>query len=231
MVSAVEILANLTLLLDLTLLASLGLYGYTKILGKRPEIFGLLEKTENVLNCFGNELVFLLSLTASSGSLYMSQILGWTPCMLCWVQRAFIYPIAVVSGLFLISNYIERQEIFGFKKESFRDFGIAAFFLAASYWNKFFLLGFTVFLAVKFFLEDIRMKDHVLPLATLGLPVSIYHALDQRLVQFSEAGCSIFEVSCKTKYTFHYDYITIPVMAATALMAIIVVMWKFSKEE
>ncbi len=230
MVSVVEVLANLTLLLDLTLIAALGLYGYTKIFGNKPELFGLLEKAERVLNRFGNELVFLLSLTATSGSLYMSQILGWTPCMLCWIQRAFIYPIAVISGLFLASKYINRQEIFGFRKESFRDFGIAAFFLAASYWNKFFLLGFTVFLVAKFFLEDIRMKDYVLPLATLGLPVSIYHALDQRIVQFSEAGCSLFEVSCKTKYTFHYEYITIPVMAATALMAIIVLMWKYSDE-
>lgn len=230
MVSVAEFLAHGVLLLDLVLIASLFVYGYSRIFGKLPALFGLTEKIDSLLRNYTNHLVFLIAITATSGSLYMSQVLGWTPCLLCWIQRAFVYPIAVISGVFLLFGLTDRKEIFGFSKTSIRDLLVAAFFLAASFWQKYFLLGFAVFIAVKFLLEDIRLKDYVLPLATLGLPVSIYHSLDQRLVQFSEAGCSIMEVSCQTKYTFHFGYITIPVMAATALILVLVLMWKFSEE-
>jgi hypothetical protein len=51
----------------------------------------------------------------------------------------------------------------------------------------------------------------------------------QRFDQFSSAGCSITAVSCSTEYTFHYGYITIPVMAFTAFMVIILVLWRFDE--
>ena len=38
------------------------------------------------------------------GSLYMSEIEGFIPCRLCWVQRGFMYPLAV----FLIVASIRR---------------------------------------------------------------------------------------------------------------------------
>lgn len=33
---------------------------------------------------------------ASLGSLYLSEVKGFVPCLLCWVQRGFMYPLAVL---------------------------------------------------------------------------------------------------------------------------------------
>lgn len=35
-------------------------------------------------------------ITATLGSLYYSEIVGFVPCQLCWFQRIFAYPLAVV---------------------------------------------------------------------------------------------------------------------------------------
>ena len=48
-------------------------------------------------------IVFIQSLLGVVGSLYMSQILRFTPCVLCWYQRIFMYPIllVVIVGILL----------------------------------------------------------------------------------------------------------------------------------
>lgn len=49
---------------------------------------------------------FIISLASIFGSLFFSEIMKFPPCNLCWYQRIFIYPIAliVLSGLFLGSK-------------------------------------------------------------------------------------------------------------------------------
>lgn len=49
------------------------------------------------------ELAAAVAVTATLGSLYLSEIVGYEPCRLCWIQRGFMYPAAVllVVGLFL----------------------------------------------------------------------------------------------------------------------------------
>ncbi len=47
---------------------------------------------------------FLISLGAVVGSLFYSEIAGFDPCKLCWLQRIFIYPQAVLFGVALIKN-------------------------------------------------------------------------------------------------------------------------------
>ncbi len=42
-------------------------------------------------------LVLLISLTAMLGSLYFSEIVGLTPCELCWYQRILMYPIVLLT--------------------------------------------------------------------------------------------------------------------------------------
>ena len=77
------------------------------------------------------------------------------------------------------------------------------------------------------FLERDDIKDYVMSLTLIGIPLALYHALIQRYEQFHSAGCSIAAVSCSTEYTFHYGYITIPVMALTAFLVITVVLWRY----
>jgi disulfide bond formation protein DsbB len=41
------------------------------------------------------EFAAAVAVTATAGSLYLSEVVGYTPCQLCWVQRAFMYPAAL----------------------------------------------------------------------------------------------------------------------------------------
>lgn len=36
------------------------------------------------------------ALVATSGSLFLSEILHWTPCVLCWYQRIMMYPLLLI---------------------------------------------------------------------------------------------------------------------------------------
>lgn len=45
---------------------------------------------------FGTWLVALLS---SAAVLFVGEVMGQAPCNLCWFQRAFMFPLAIVLGL------------------------------------------------------------------------------------------------------------------------------------
>jgi disulfide bond formation protein DsbB len=47
-------------------------------------------------------IVFFLSLSALLGSLYLSEALGYLPCLLCWYQRILAYPLVLISGVALL---------------------------------------------------------------------------------------------------------------------------------
>lgn len=49
-------------------------------------------------------LIFLITAGASFGSLFLSDIMGYLPCKLCWYQRIFIYPQVIISGVALFAN-------------------------------------------------------------------------------------------------------------------------------
>ncbi len=44
---------------------------------------------------------FLIALSSVVGSLYYSEIVGFEPCKLCWLQRVFIYPQVIILGMAL----------------------------------------------------------------------------------------------------------------------------------
>lgn len=41
----------------------------------------------------------LVAAVATAGSLYFSEVMGLTPCDLCWYQRILMYPLVVVLGV------------------------------------------------------------------------------------------------------------------------------------
>lgn len=49
---------------------------------------------------------FTISLTCILGSLFFSEVMKFPPCNLCWYQRLFVYPIALIilAGLYLRSK-------------------------------------------------------------------------------------------------------------------------------
>ena len=44
-------------------------------------------------------LAWTIALFSSLAVLFIGEVLGQTPCVLCWFQRAFMFPIAIVLGL------------------------------------------------------------------------------------------------------------------------------------
>lgn len=167
-------LSTATLLLDIALIGTLGVFAAKKA----GYEFGYFNTIEELISENTTEIVFAVSTIATLGSLYFSNVLGYEPCRLCWFQRIFMYPIAVISGSAL-------------------------------------------------FLDKSDLKDYAMPLALIGAPIGFYHSMIQRFEQFTSSGCSVTAVSCSTEYTFHYGYITIPVMALTAFLVIIFVLWRF----
>jgi disulfide bond formation protein DsbB len=41
-------------------------------------------------------IAFIISLIASLGSLFFSEILHFVPCSMCWYQRIFMYPLVLI---------------------------------------------------------------------------------------------------------------------------------------
>ncbi len=46
---------------------------------------------------YGLWAMFAITATATAGSLYFSESVGFAPCKLCWYQRIAMYPIAVIT--------------------------------------------------------------------------------------------------------------------------------------
>lgn len=44
-------------------------------------------------------LAFLVAAVCTGGSLYLSEVANFRPCFLCWVQRGFMYPLAVILAV------------------------------------------------------------------------------------------------------------------------------------
>lgn len=47
-------------------------------------------------------VAFGMALIATLSGLFLSEVLHWTPCVLCWYQRILMYPLVVVIGVGVI---------------------------------------------------------------------------------------------------------------------------------
>lgn len=113
--------------------------------------------------------------TATLGSLYLSEVAGYIPCDLCWVQRIFMYPLAVITTVALIRRR------------------------GADLWA------------------------YAVPLAAIGLPISIWHIVIQRLP--AAGGACDPAVPCSSIWIERFGFVTIPVMAGAAFLLVLVAGW------
>ncbi len=49
-------------------------------------------------------IAWITALAATAGSLYFSEVLGFTPCILCWYQRIAMYPLVLIIGIGIIKK-------------------------------------------------------------------------------------------------------------------------------
>ena len=124
---------------------------------------------------------FLVALGAVSMSLFYSNVIGFPPCELCWIQRIFLYP-----QLILFSMELYKRD------RSIVDFSIV--------------------------------------FALLGTITSIYHVYIERGGE-SALPCAainaVNQVSCATRYVYEFSYVTIPVMALTLSLFLIIILWNY----
>ncbi len=50
------------------------------------------------LRTYGILFAFVVSLVATGGSLFLSEVMGYIPCDLCWYQRILMYPLVLLLG-------------------------------------------------------------------------------------------------------------------------------------
>ncbi|MDO6449437.1 disulfide oxidoreductase [Oceanobacillus profundus] len=62
---------------------------------------------------------WIVSVVATLGSLYFSEIRGFIPCELCWYQRILMYPFALILGIatfnsdFRVKKYVLPMAVIG----------------------------------------------------------------------------------------------------------------------
>jgi len=69
----------------------------------RPLSLGKFKVTE-IVSQNAYLFVFIVSLVATLGSLFYSEVAKYTPCELCWYQRIFMYPQTVMFFIALYKN-------------------------------------------------------------------------------------------------------------------------------
>lgn len=93
------------------------------------------------------------------------------------------------------------------------------------WYQRIFMYPLVVILAVGTVFRKENVRDFVIPLSLMGLAISIYHYPIQ-LGAMSSPGCSQFATSCSMTYTQMFGYVTVPMMAATAFITVLVLIWK-----
>lgn len=58
-------------------------------------------------------ICWLIAATSTLGSLFVSEVMGLKPCVLCWYQRIFMYPLVVIFlvGLFPLDRSVFRYAL------------------------------------------------------------------------------------------------------------------------
>ena len=49
-------------------------------------------------------LAWLIASSASAGALFLGEVMGMTPCVLCWYQRIAMFPLVVILGIGLLDT-------------------------------------------------------------------------------------------------------------------------------
>ena len=122
---------------------------------------------------FARPLSAAIATTCMLGSLYFSEIVNYKPCRLCWFQRGFMYPLAILLVIFTV-------------------------------------------------LKTRRIGRIVAPLAAIGASISLYHWLLERFPDNLDSGVCSKDVPCEFVWFELFGFVTLPFMALTGFLAIIV---------
>src|SRR5690625_17102 len=118
-------------------------------------------------------LVWAIALLAMMGSVFYSEVMGYEPCELCWVQRILMYPLVVIYGVAALKKNV--------------SIGLPGLILSG-----------------------------------IGMFVSIYHYMIQKLPALQESRGMCGTVPCNLQYVKYFGFVTIPFLAGTAFILMFV---------
>ncbi|WP_223068558.1 disulfide oxidoreductase [Paenibacillus caui] len=61
-------------------------------------------RSSSLIRDYAIYMAWIVSIAATAGSLYLSEILHYQPCRLCWFQRIFMYPQVILLGIAAYRN-------------------------------------------------------------------------------------------------------------------------------
>ncbi|MDP4104037.1 MAG: disulfide oxidoreductase [Bacillota bacterium] len=125
---------------------------------------------------------WIAAVIATLGSLYFSEVLHFIPCTLCWYQRIFMYPLAIILG-------------------------------------------------VAFYRNDRGIYRYSLPLSIIGMVISGYHILLQKVPYLQQFEMCKTGVPCSKDYLNLLGFLTIPMMAFTAFTIITICLVILARSE
>lgn len=144
-------------------------------------LFARFKPALKMLSKYAIFLAFLVSFAGIAGSLYYSEFIGFEPCKLCWYQRVFLYPQAILLVIGLIKKHP-------------------------------------------------HIANYCILFSSLGGLIALYQTVMQ-LGFAPDISCSASGVSCNQIFVMQYGYITIPIMALTAFLLIIVLLLAAKRKE
>ena len=58
-------------------------------------------------------LSWLIATISTLGALFLGEVMGYTPCVLCWYQRIFMFPLVLIlaAGLFPLDRRVVRYAL------------------------------------------------------------------------------------------------------------------------
>ncbi len=87
--------------------------------GAKEPVVSLTDLLIELLQATSRHIALLAAWIAMCGSLFISEIIGWPPCLLCWYQRILMYPLAVILAVGILRRdrglhlYVLPFSIFG----------------------------------------------------------------------------------------------------------------------
>lgn len=88
---------------------------------------------------YGLYLAWLVSMVATGGSLYFSEVALFVPCPMCWWQRIFMYPLVLILG---VASYVGDQKVVRYALPfSVIGMGVSAWHYAGQKFPELFPLG------------------------------------------------------------------------------------------
>lgn len=87
--------ANVAIVLFLLLLL------HSRLTGKES---GVLKIALKKINEYGVRIAFVVALVSTAGSLFLSEVAGFVPCVLCWYQRVLMYPLVFITGAAIVAG-------------------------------------------------------------------------------------------------------------------------------